>query len=147
MRQGFLFTYLTSSCQNSLHSLVIHPSIHPSIPINHPSTPFHPLTHSTPLHSTQRHPNPNPMPPTLAELRFLRTLTPPARGSSSGSDSDSTDYDPYRSPTPENTTGVEFDGEDEVWRCTHCGWEVETVDGVQGYCREGHEVGFFLFSW
>lgn len=85
------------------------------------------------------------MAPTLAELRFLRTLTPPPRSGSSD-DSDSTDYDPYRSPTPENTTGVEFDKEDEVWRCTLCGWEVETVDGVQGYCREGHEVSFG-FVW
>lgn len=79
------------------------------------------------------------MPPSLAELRFLRTLTPPARNSDSDSD---TDYDPYRSPTPENTTGVEFDKKDEIWRCTRCGWEVETIDGVQGCCREGHEVSF-----
>ena len=80
------------------------------------------------------------------ELRFLRTLTPPPSSSNSNSDSES-DYDPYRSPTPENTTGVVFDHEDRIWRCVHCGWEVETVDGVQGICKGGHVVGFFPFSF
>ncbi|KAF6227465.1 hypothetical protein HO133_008909 [Letharia lupina] len=65
------------------------------------------------------------------ELRFLRTLTPPPPTSST-SNPDSDDYDPYRSPSPENTTGVQFDPRDRMWRCTRCGWEVETIDGVQG---------------
>lgn len=95
------------------------------------STPCHfpTLTNLTPLHSahklnqpTKRHTKKRtPRHPatmatiTLAELRFLRTLTPPYSPPPSPSspnfnpnpntDSDS-DYDPLASPPPENTTGT-----------------------------------------
>lgn len=83
--------------------------------------------------------------PTIEELRFLRTLTPPHRSSSADDEDSESSYDVNRSPTPENTTGVEFDKEDRMWRCTHCGWEVETVDGVQGLCRGGYVVSFWFW--
>ena len=131
---------------------ITHSQLHPSSKIknrSHQTDPIHSYSQRIPSlsHIRQRPPTPHPkkskMAPHIEELRFLRTLTPPPRNPESESDSDS--YDPYRSPTPENTTGVEFDPKDEVWRCTHCGWEVETVDGVQGYCRSGHRVSFFYF--
>ena len=28
--------------------------------------------------------------------------------------------------------------EDDVWRCSICGWEIETDDGVRGFCSSGH---------
>ena len=136
---------------SSMHSQP-HPLYHHHLeqntqsPRKNPNNPIHIYFHPPKILLITLHPKKIEMPPTLEELRFLRTLTPPPRNSSSEFDSDDS-YDPYRSPTPENTTGVEFDPEDEVWRCTHCGWEVETVDGVQGYCREGHAVsswGFLL---
>ena len=34
---------------------------------------------------------------------------------------------------------AKFDIEDRVWRCTECGWEVETDDGVEGTCSRGHK--------
>lgn len=42
--------------------------------------------------------------------------------------------------TPINIcVGVVFDPNDQMWRCTICEWEVETFDGIQGRCKNGHE--------
>lgn len=78
------------------------------------------------------------------ERAFLRTLTPPPRSphsSSSSSSSDSSVDSAAKWPPEENTTGCEYDADDDLWRCIHCRWEIETFDGVQGHCVNGHQVG------
>ncbi|KAL9627449.1 MAG: hypothetical protein Q9164_007604, partial [Protoblastenia rupestris] len=34
----------------------------------------------------------------------------------------------------------DYDIKHDIWRCTQCGWEVETDDDVVGYCKEGHLI-------
>lgn len=31
-----------------------------------------------------------------------------------------------------------FEDDSGIWRCSTCGWEVETDDGTRGYCHRGH---------
>ena len=41
---------------------------------------------------------------------------------------------------------AELDPCDEIWRCATCSWEVETNDGLRGFCRGGHDFNLTLIE-